>query len=78
MRRQDNVFLPEQSRFGFWLGFEHVESRPGDFLLLQGIGERRLVHHRPTRRIDQICGRCDFLEIVFGYQVPRVGPERGV
>src|SRR5579871_1815980 len=56
VRRQYHI-RPLQSRVNERLLLIHIQRRPRQFFALQRVHERRLVHHRPARSIDQKSGR---------------------
>ena len=69
----------EQARVHLGLALVDVERGARDLALAQRVGERRLVHDRAPRRVDEerppaACGRsCARVD-----QVPRLGRERAV
>jgi hypothetical protein len=57
---------------------EDVDAGAGDPALAERLDESRLVHHRPPRRVDQVCGLLHGAERPGVDQVSGLGDQRGV
>ena len=71
MWHQHDIFEFSESWRDLRLVLEDVQSGAGNPALLQGLNERRLVHYRATRRIDQIRARAHQTEFIGPNEVRR-------
>ena len=78
MRGDDHVLAAEERRAGRRLLRHHVQRRPRQLPGVQRRRQRRLVHDRTARRIDQVGGRLHLTEGVGVEQAARLRQQRRV